>query len=53
MGYTLQDIRLMVMDIVGEDSVSPTYWTSSNDPELTEWINDGLEQVCLVTGQYV
>jgi len=51
--YTLQDIKLMVMDIVGEDSSSPTYWNSSNDSELTEWINDGLEQVCLVTGQYV
>lgn len=43
----------MVMDIVGEDSASPTYWTTSTDIELEEWINDGFEQVCLVTGQYV
>jgi len=51
--YTLNDIKLMVMDIVGEDSASPTYWNSSNDSELTEWINDAFEQVCLQTGQYV
>ena len=40
------------MDIVGEDSDNPTYWDSSTDTELVEWINDGFEQVCLTTGQY-
>ena len=52
MSYTLLELRQMVMDIVGEDSAAPTYWTSSNQAELDEWINDGFEQVCLVTGQY-
>lgn len=42
----------MVMDIVGEDSSAPTYWTSSNDIEIEDYINDAIEEVCVLTGMY-
>lgn len=42
----------MVMDIVGEDSSAPTYWTSSNDIEIEDYINDAIEEVCVLTGGY-
>src|SRR3990167_2558579 len=42
----------MVMDSVGEDSVNPTYWTSSTVSELNEWIIDALEEWIVLTGAY-
>lgn len=53
MPYTLSEVKKMVMDIVGEDSSSPTYWTSSNDIEIEDYINDAVEEVCVLTGMYV
>lgn len=40
----------MVMDMVGEDSSNPTYWTGLAAAELDQWILDAVEEVCLVTG---
>ncbi len=50
---TLGELKKLVMNIVGEDSASPTYWTDSNDSELRGYINDAVEEVCILTGQYV
>ena len=50
--YTLQTIKKSVMDIIGEDSITPTYWTSSNDIELENYINDAFEEVCILTRHY-
>lgn len=50
MAYTLEQVRKMVMDLVGEDSANPTYWTGSAVDELDEWILDAVEEICLVTG---
>lgn len=52
MPYTLSVVKKMVMDIIGEDSSSPTYWTSSNDIELEDYINDAVEEVCVLSGVY-
>jgi hypothetical protein len=49
---TFSDLKKSVMDIIGEDSASPTYWTSSNDIELEEHLNDAIAEVCILTGQY-
>jgi len=51
--YTLGVIRTMVLDAVGEDSVNPSYWTSDHITELDEWIQDAIEEVCVLTGLYV
>jgi ketosteroid isomerase-like protein len=40
----------MVMDLVGEDSTTPTYWTSDNISQLDGWILDAVEEISLVTG---
>ena len=40
----------MVMDLVGEDSASPTYWTATNIAELDHWILDAIEELSLVLG---
>lgn len=45
MSYTLDDLKKMVMDVVGEDSSNPTYWTSTNDAELVDYINDAIQEV--------
>ena len=50
MSYTLTQVRNMVMDLVGEDSVSPTYWTAANVGQLDNWILDAIEEISLVTG---
>ena len=52
MGYTLEQVRAMVMDVVGDDSVNPTYWTPSTITELDEWILDALEEWVVLTGAY-
>ena len=49
---TLLELKKSVMDIIGEDSTTPTYWTSANDIELEEHINDAIAEVCLLTGQH-
>ena len=50
MSYTLTQVRSMVMDLVGEDSISPTFWTAANVSQLDEWILDAIEELSLVTG---
>ena len=50
MSYTLTQVRNMVMDLVGEDSVSPTFWTAANVDQLDNWILDAIEEISLVTG---
>lgn len=50
---TLEYLKKVIMNNIGEDSVSPTYWTSSTDIEITDFINDAIEEVCTLTGQYV
>lgn len=52
MSFTLLDLKRSIMDSIGEDSSSPTYWTSLNDGELEDYINDALGEVCLLSGHY-
>lgn len=50
--YTLLDVKKMILDAIGEDSSSPTYWDSSRDSEIEDWINDAFEEICVLTGHY-
>lgn len=50
--YDLARVRSMVMDLVGEDSASPTYWTATNAGQLDNWINDAVEEMCALGGLY-
>jgi hypothetical protein len=49
---TLSSLKKSILDILGEDSTTPTYWDSTNDIEIEDLINDAFEEICVTTGQY-
>lgn len=53
MAYTLLTLKKLIMDTIGEDSESPTYWDSTNDVELEDLINDAVEEMLVLSGNYI
>ena len=50
--YTLSDIKSRVLDIIGEDSAAPTFWDSTQDGEIEDYINDAVEEACTLIPHY-